>query len=126
MSTQPGRKTPAGEGAQTETVGASAAAIDSVATVDLGVVAGKDVTVKEVRVEATASDFDFNIEVDGSDIFGSEQSPSGTSEEVFTPDQNSRVGGDAAVDIEFDVSNNSATGSATASVAVVVSYNSTL
>lgn len=123
---QPGRKQPGSSYDATETVGASAAAIDGVATIDLGVVAGKDVTVEEVRVEATAADFDFNIEANGNDVFSAEQSPSGTSEEVFRPDQNARAGGDEAVDFEFDVSSASGTGSATASVAVVVTYNSTL
>jgi hypothetical protein len=125
MSAQPGDRTPGESGRTTETVGAGAVAIDATGATRLGTVAGTDLTVEEVRVTATAADTDFNVEVDDTDVFSSEQSPSGTSEETYHPDQNHRVGGEAASDIEVDVSSASGTGGATAEFAVVVSYTPT-
>lgn len=121
MSATPGPSTPGETATSDEQVHATAVAIDSTGTTDIGSLVTDQATIKEVYVDSTQQDFDFNVEANGNDIFGSEQSPS-AAEESFQPDQNQRVGGTDDLELAFAVSSASATGSATADVTVVVEY----
>lgn len=102
-------------------------AIDATGTTTLGTVEGDRDQALVVTVNADAADFDFNIEVGGSDLFSAEQSPGGTTEESFTPDTAKAVVESAVdEDVVIDVSSASSTGSATADVtASFVSENQT-
>lgn len=122
MSATPGNRTPGEAEAATDTITEQDVAIDATGTTTLGGVVGDEIVVKEVYVISTAQDFDFNVEVSGSDVFANEQSPSSGSE-GFTPDQNARVAGTDAAQVALDVSGASASGGATADVHVVTEYH---
>lgn len=111
--------TPGDASATTQTLSASGVAIDSAGTNTVGVAVGDEAELKEVRVNSDAQDFDFNVEMDGNDTFGSEQSPSSGSES-FVPDQNRRVAGTGDATVNFAVSGASGSGGATATVVAVV------
>jgi len=115
----PGDPTPGEEYVLTEAETLSGVAIDATGTTDIGTPDGFRGEVVSVAVDADAADFNFNVNADGSALFSSNQSPSGTSEETFTPDQNENFEGDAP-DLVFDVTAASATAGATATVTVTV------
>jgi len=124
--TTPGPTTPGSAVADTsaegvETVMAEGVAIDATGRTVIGSADGRGGAVREVRVDADAADFDFNIERDGNDVFTAEQSPGGTTEESFEPDDddNARFDGEDP-EAAIDVSSPSATVGATATVWVVV------
>lgn len=112
---------PGGQPANTEQVEARGVAIDSTGTTDIGTIVSDEAEIKEIRVESTAQDFDFNVEHNGNDTFGGEQSPT-AAEETFVPDQNTRSGGVGDATFVLDVSSASASGGATADVQVVTEY----
>lgn len=85
----------------------------------LGSVIGDHIEAEEVRVYSDDQAFSFNVELDGNDLFASEQSPS-SGDESFEPGQNVRVGGAGGATLHADVS--SAGTDATVYVAVQVSY----
>lgn len=115
----PGDPTPGDEDVGVEVVTVEGVAIDATGSTTVGTPDGFRGRVTQVVVTPTAADFDFNIEQDGSDVFAAEQSPSGASREVFTPDQNDEFEGDAP-DLDVDVSSASGSGGATATVTVHV------
>lgn len=120
MSSTPGSRTP-GEAPRTEqSLEATGVALDAMGTTDIGSVVAEEAEVEEVYVVSTAQDFDFNIEFNGNDVFGSEQSPD-NAEESFTPDQNTRAAGTGDATVTIDVSG-AGTGGATATVIVLVEY----
>jgi hypothetical protein len=102
-----------------EVVEADGVAIDATGTTTLGAPDGFGGRVAEVVVVPDESDFDFNVEADGSDVFSAEQSPGGDAREAFSPDQNQDLDGDLP-SLTLDVSGASGTGGATADVYVVV------
>ena len=104
---------------------ATGVAIDATGRTVIDNIAGRGGVVKEVLVDADAADFDFNIERDGADVFTAEQSPGGTTEESFDPDNmsNARFDGDDP-EAAIDVSAASATAGATATVTVVADVES--
>lgn len=120
---EPGKATPGSRVPDEGAIGerhtqATGVAIDATGTTTVGTPSGYGGEIRAVRVNADAADFDFNIEADGTDIFTAEQSPSGTNEETFVPNQElSEFEGDAP-DLVIDVSSASATGGATATVTV--------
>ena len=119
----PGAAVPDTSTEAVETVSAGNVDITATGTTRVGTPVGRGGEVQEVRVNATQSDFEFNIERDGNDVFVNEQSPNGTDEEKFFPtdDENaSFVGEDPQIDI--DVSSPSATAGATAYVEVDVGF----
>lgn len=121
MSATPNARTPGEHPKTTETVTVENVDVSSTGVTEIGSVVTDQAEVKEVRINTTDQDFDFNVAAEGTDVFSSEQSPS-SAEESFVPDQNARVGGTGAVELNFDVSNNSAAGSPQTDVAVVVTY----
>jgi|APHM01.1.fsa_nt_gi hypothetical protein len=121
MSSTPGSRTPGEQPTTEQTVGEVNVDVGSTGTTDLGGVIADEATAREVRVESSDQDFDFNVEAEGADLFGSEQSPS-SAEQSFSPDQNARTAGSYAVQYALDVSSASANGSATATVQVLVEY----
>lgn len=115
----PGARSP-GDAADS-TVTGTGVAVDATGTTTLGTVDGDRTSVEEVRVNATATDFNFNVNVDGTAIFSANQSPSGTSEEVFYPDEDLRITTDKqSEDVVFEVTSASGTGGATADVDVQI------
>lgn len=119
----PGAAVPDTSTEAVETVSADNVDIAATGTTAVGTPAGRDGEVQEVRVDADESDFEFNVERDGNDVFVNEQSPDGTTEEKFFPtdDENAAfVGEDPQIDI--DVSSPSATAGATADVEVDVGF----
>lgn len=95
---------------------ATAIAADTIATTGFGFIAvqnnwGGTVRIDEVVVEQTdAADAEFNVLVDGSNLFSSTQSvASSDTPESLTPDQN-RTTASALVDLSLDVTASSGTG----------------
>lgn len=116
----PGPEQPDPSHITTETVEQTGVAIDSTGSTTIGSPStiGGDVIV--VEVNADQADFDFNIELDGTDIFNSEQSPTGTTLERFYPDPQLAEFDGTDPTLEIDVSDASSTGAATADVTVDV------
>lgn len=83
---------------------------------------GSSVTVEEVTAEQTNNaDADFNVELDGSDVFSGEQSVSAAdTAETLTPDQNRHAAGDTP-DLAVDVSSAAANAADQLLVTVTVS-----
>ncbi|PSQ70915.1 MAG: hypothetical protein BRD38_04050 [Bacteroidetes bacterium QH_9_67_14] len=118
-SVVPGSVEPDASPVGAEEVSATGVAVDATGTTAVGTPEGRGGEIEEVRVNASAADFDFNVNADGNGIFSAVQSPSGTDEEVFRPDAElAEFDGDAP-DIVFEVTSASATGGATADVTVV-------
>lgn len=104
-------------------VSVAGAPTDATTSTAIGTPAGRGGEVKAVFVTASATDFDFNVTADGTDLFNSEQSPGSTNEERFDPvTENAEFQGDAP-DLVFDVSSASAQGGASADVRVVTAIN---
>lgn len=72
---------------------------------------GGSVRAVEVVAESTVDDAEWNVELDGNDLFGSDASVAASGEaETFTPDQNRSASGDT-VSLAVDV-NTATSGSA--------------
>lgn len=121
MGATPGARTPGEQATTEQTVGETGVAIDSTGATDLGGVVADQSEVHAVRVESDAQDFDFNVEAEGADLFGSEQSPA-SGEETFVPDQNAVTAGTGAVQFTVDVSAASGSTGATATFQVLTEY----
>lgn len=105
--------------AEPTTVSATGVAVDATGTTNLGTVDGdRDLTL-EVRVNATAADFNFQVSVGGENVFSSAQSPSGTTEEAFYPALTlAAITSATDEDVVFEVTSVSGTGGATTDVDV--------
>lgn len=90
--------------------------VDATGTTALGTVEEDEGEVLEVRVNATAADFDFNVNADGVALFSAAQSPGGTSEETFTPDTDAATFENGGPALDFEVLTASGTAGATADV----------
>lgn len=121
MTATPGARTPGERPRTEESVEAVGVDASATGTTDLGSVVADEAEVQEVTVASADQDFDFNVTMEGADVFSAEQSLS-TASETFTPDQNARVGGSETVEFTFDVSSASANGSATADVSIRVAH----
>jgi len=115
----PGPNVPDEQVERTETISESGVAIDALGETSFGNLNADRGTVEEIRVNADASDFNFNILVAGDRVFSSTRSPSGTSEESFEPDQNLEFD-DAQAEVRVDITSASATAGATATFDVDV------
>jgi hypothetical protein len=101
---QPGARTP-GELVE-ETYELSGIALDSATTHDMGDVEGDRVTAVEVEVEVGVTTFDFQVRLDGSDLFDSPQSPSSTDPETFVVDNPAAsVPADEVAEAELEITN---------------------
>ena len=125
--TRPGTRTPSQPepdlstpgGTDQPSVSATGVAVDATGTTTVGTVEGDRVKVFAVTVDATAADFDFNLNVDGEPAFAADQSPASTDAEVFETDDEEAVTYLAVgTDIVFEVTSASSTGGATADVTV--------
>lgn len=118
----PGSETPGQQEDEFDyvTVHTTGAAIDSTTSTEVGEVVAGEVVIKDVWIDPTQSDFEFNIELGGTDVFGSEQTVDDTNEDSYQPDQNTRVGGYGTTEVAIDVSDASSTGSATTDVSVLL------
>ena len=101
---QPGARTP-GELVE-ETYELSGIALDSATTHDMGDVEGDRVTAVEVEVEVGVTTFDFQVRLDGTDLFDSPQSPSSTDPETFVVDNPAAsVPADEVAEAELEITN---------------------
>jgi hypothetical protein len=82
---------------------------------------GSSATVEQVIAEQSgAADADFNVELDGNDVFSNEQSlDAADTPEELTPDQNKNAAG-SPLELAVDVSSASGTADSTLDVTVVV------
>jgi len=83
-------------------------------------IASRSVKITRVVVDGDVSDYEFNIELEGNQVFGSNQAPQVTNqdEEFFPDDANKEFAGGSSALIEVDITS---TGSA-GSVAFTVEY----
>lgn len=117
----PGSSTPGPDNTAVETVELSGAAIDSTGVTSFQELAGGRARVVSVRIDPTAADVSFNVNLDGGAVFTAPQSPSAASPETFKPDDaEADSGAVSLVDLGFEVTSASATGGATADVSVDV------
>jgi hypothetical protein len=123
----PGAETPGFEmpGARTPgrvasvSVSGTDLAVDSTGTTSLGSLSGDRIAIEDVVVNATAADFSFQVTVGGTALFDGAVSPSGTSEESFTPSNTDGVFvGNEDEDVVFEVTSASTTGGATTDATV--------
>lgn len=92
--------------------------VSSGGTTRIGAIIASEARVTEVRTDSSNQDYDFNVELDGSDVFSAEQSPS-NAEESFSPDQNTTVGGAGSTEVQVDISD---TGTGSGDFAVQLEY----
>lgn len=120
---QPGRNSP-GERQPDESFDAqevessTGVAVDSTGTTTLGTTDNIEGHVLLITVNPTAADFSFNVNVDGTPVFKSAQSPSNTDEATYqvAPDVDAAFFRGSGAQIVFEVTSASATGGATADV----------
>lgn len=121
---QPGSKVPGSEVPDQSAIGdeevsQTGVAVDGTGTTTLGDPQGRQGEVREVRVDATDANFQFNVNAGGEAIFSSNQSPTGTDEEVFIPTAElAEFAGDSP-ELVFEVISSSTAGGATADVTAV-------
>jgi hypothetical protein len=122
--TIPGSRIPDQSAIGTERVSATGVAIDATGTTAIGTPDGRGGKVVTVYVNATQTDFNFNVNADGVALFDTAQSPGSTTREAFEVSTgNAAFDGDAP-DLVFEVTSASATGGATADVDVDVAIES--
>lgn len=119
MNSTPGSRTPGERPRSTQTVEALNVAIDATGQTELGTLIADESVVREVRVDSSAQDFDFNITHNGNNLFANEQSPTNAQED-FTPNQNRRDAGQDDAELAVDISAASGTTGATADIQVLV------
>lgn len=122
MSSTPGPRTPGSAESDSDTVDAAGVAVDATGTTRLGGAVPDDRTgtVTKVVVDSSVADFDFNILVNGTQVFSAAQSLSAAGTEVFIPDAAAKRANGDVLDLEVDVTAASATTGATATVSVEV------
>jgi hypothetical protein len=112
--------TPGGKSAQTETLTVTVDASGNNSPL-VGLVNGDEVEVKEVTlVDSDEQGYEFNVTLNGNDVFSGEQSPSAEGDS-FTPDQNTRFGGTGGARVAIDISSTDS-GATDEEIAVEVEY----
>jgi len=116
----PGTELPSDTILESQTIELAGAAVDSTGSTRIQEIIGSEVEIVDVRVTATAADFNFQITVNGSNVYGTAQSPTGTTEQSFFPTgQNAYWANINSAIVAFDVTSASGTTGATATVDVL-------
>lgn len=116
----PGQEIPDESPEIEETVSAVGVATDATGTTTVGTPDGRDGRVRTVTVDATSTDFSFNVLADGVSLFSAAQTPSSTDPETFeVPVEAGEYAGQSPT-VEFQVTSASAQGGASADVDATV------
>lgn len=116
----PGQEIPDESPEIEETVSATGVATDATGTTTLGTPDGRDGRVRTVTLDATSTDFQFDLLADGVSLFAATQSPSSTDPETFdVPVEAGEFTGQAPT-LAVEITSASAQGGASADVDATV------
>lgn len=97
---------------QSTTLTATESGPDSTGTTAVGEILTNDAKVVDVQVDGDVSDYDFNVNLNGNPVFTAAQSPAGTAQESFFPDDEDKaIAGVTSVEVEFEITSAGSAGS---------------